>query len=178
MLHLPFVREQFQWFLMSCLFIIRYSGDDIIHVFSWIYIMCLTGGQQRADDRHIDCRLMVSAEEIIFPSQSYRSDDIFSQIVIPKQASVLQTSHHVAPSGIGIRDSFPGLGVGTVLDTFRFHPHLHGSMTGPASSRRFAFRSSYERLALSQQCSIRYICCIWVRACSAISLFSSRACSK
>ena len=88
--------------------------------------MCLTGGQQRADDRHVDCRLMVAAEEVIFPSQSYRPDDIFSQIVIPKQASVLQASHHVAPSGIGIRDGFPGLGVGTVLDTFRFHPHLHG----------------------------------------------------
>ena len=84
---------------MSCLFIIRHSSDDIIHVFSWIYVMCLTGGQQRADDRHVDCRLMVAAEEIIFPSQSYRPDDIFSQIVILKQASVLQASHHVAPSG-------------------------------------------------------------------------------
>ena len=111
---------------MSCLFIIRHSGDDIIHVFSGIYIMCLAGGQQREDDRHIDCRLMVSAEEIIFPSQGYRPDDIFGQIVIPKQASVLQTSYHVSPSGIGIRNGFPGLGVGTVLDTFRFHPHLYG----------------------------------------------------
>ena len=129
MFQLPFVREQFQQFLMSCLFIIRHSGDDIIQVFSWVYIMCLTGGQQGADNRHIDCRLMVAAEEVIFPSQSYR-------------------------------------------------PTFMASMIGPASSRRFVFRSSYERLALSQQCSIRYICCIWVRACSAISLFSSRACSK
>ena len=96
MLQLPFVREQFQQFLMSCLFIIRHSGDDIIQIIPRVYIMCLTGGQQGADDRHIDCRLMVAAEEVIFPSQSYRSDDIFSQIVIPKQASVLQASHQVS----------------------------------------------------------------------------------
>ena len=69
---------------------------------------------------------MVAAEEVIFPSQSNRPDDIFSQIVIPEQASVLQTSHHVVPSGIGIRDGFPDLGIGAVLDSFRFHPHSHG----------------------------------------------------
>ena len=88
--------------------------------------MCLTGGQQRADDRHVDCRLMVAAEEVIFPSQSYRPDDIFSQIVIPKQASVLQACHHVVPSGIGICDRLSGQRARAVLDTFRFHPHLHG----------------------------------------------------
>lgn len=69
---------------------------------------------------------MVAAEEVIFPSQSNRPDDIFSQIVIPKQASVLQTSHHVVPSGVGIRDGFPDQGIGAVLDSFRFHPHSHG----------------------------------------------------
>ena len=66
MLQLPFVREQFQQFLMSCLFIIRHSGDDIIQIIPRVYIMCLTGGQQGADDRHIDSRLMVAAEEVIF----------------------------------------------------------------------------------------------------------------
>ena len=68
---------------------------------------------------------MVSAEEVIFPSQSNRPDDIFCQIVIPKQTSVLQTFHYVVPSGIGIRDGFSDLRAGAVLDSFRFHPHLH-----------------------------------------------------
>ncbi len=84
--------------------------------------MCLTGGQQGTDDRHVNRRLMVAAEEVIFPSQGNRPDDIFSQVVVPKQAPVLQTSRHVVPSGIGIRDGFPNLGIGAVLDTFRFHP--------------------------------------------------------
>ena len=97
-----------------------------IQIILWNYIMCLTGGQQGIDNRHINCYLMVAAEEVIFPSQSNRPDDIFSQIVIPEQASVLQTSHHVVPSGIGIRDGFPDLGIGAVLDSFRFHPHFHG----------------------------------------------------
>lgn len=68
---------------------------------------------------------MVATEEIIFPSQSNWTYDIFSQIVIPKQASVLQACHHVVPSGIGICDSLSGQRVGAVLDTFRFHPHFH-----------------------------------------------------
>ena len=111
---------------MSCLFIIRHSGDDIIQIIPWVYIMFLTGGQQGTDDGHIDRCLMIAAKKIILPSQSYRPDGIFGQIIIPKQASVLQASHHVVPSGIGIRDGFSGLGVGTVLDAFRFHPYLHG----------------------------------------------------
>ena len=105
---------------------IGHSGNDIIQVFSWVYIMCLTGGQQGTDDRHIDCRLMIAAEKVIFPSQGNRPDDIFCQIVIPKQTVVLQAFHHVVPSGIGIRDGFPNLRAKAVFDAFRFHPHLHG----------------------------------------------------
>lgn len=126
MLKFPFMWKQFQQFLMSSLFVIGHSGDDIIQIIPWVYIMCLTGGQQGTDHRHISRCLMVAAEKVIFPSQSNRPDDIFSQIVIPEQASVLQTSHHVVPSGIGIRDGFPDLGIGAVLDSFRFHPHFHG----------------------------------------------------
>lgn len=46
------------------------------------------------DNRHINCCFVVATEEIIFPSQSNWTYDIFSQIVIPKQASVLQACHH------------------------------------------------------------------------------------
>ena len=125
-----------------------------IQIILWNYIMCLTGGQQGIDNRHINCYLMVVAEEVIFPSQSNRPDDIFSQIVIPKQASVLQTSHHVVPSGIGIRDGFPNLGIGAVLDSFRFHPHSHGihDRSGQFLVLRFPLA---RQAALSQQCSIR-----------------------
>ena len=38
--------KQFQQFLMSSLFVIGHSGDDIIQIIPWVYIMCLTGGQQ------------------------------------------------------------------------------------------------------------------------------------
>ena len=125
MLHLPFMWKQFHQFLISSLFVIGHSGNDIIQIIPWGYIMCLTGGQQGTDDQHISRCLMVAAEEVIFPFLSNRSDDIFSQIVIPMQASVLQTSHHAVSSGIGIRDVFPDLGIGAVLDSFRFHPHFH-----------------------------------------------------
>ena len=39
-----------------------------IQIILWNYIMCLTGGQQGIDNRHINCYLMVAAEEVIFPS--------------------------------------------------------------------------------------------------------------
>ena len=48
--------------------------------------------------------------------------------------SVLQASHHVAPSGIGIRDGFPDLGAGTVLEPFVSIHTFMASMTGLASS--------------------------------------------
>ena len=68
MLQLPFMWKQFQQFLMSSFFVIGHSGDDIIQIIPWVYIMCLTGGQQGTDHRHISRRLMVAAEEVIFPS--------------------------------------------------------------------------------------------------------------
>ena len=88
---------------------IRHSGDDVIQVIPGIHVVCLAGGQQGTDHGHVDGRLVVAAEEIVLSSQRDGPDDIFSQIVILKQASVLQASRHVVPSGIGIRDGFPGL---------------------------------------------------------------------
>ena len=41
MLQLPFMWKQFQQFLMSSLFVIGHSGDDIIQIIPWGYIMCL-----------------------------------------------------------------------------------------------------------------------------------------
>ena len=111
---------------MNCLFIIRHSGNDIIQVFLWVYIVCFTGGQQGTDNRHISSIFVIAVEEIILPSQSYRPDGIFGRIAIPKQASVLQASHHVVPVGIGIRGGFSGLGVGLYLCLpFPFTPSWH-----------------------------------------------------
>lgn len=50
MLLLPFVRKQIQQFLMSRLFVIGHPGNDIIQIIPWVYIVCLTGGQQGTDD--------------------------------------------------------------------------------------------------------------------------------
>ena len=136
---LPFVRKQIQKFLAGRLLVIGHSGDDVIQVIPGIHVVCLASCQQGTDHRHIGRRLVVAAEEIILASQRDGPDNIFRQVVVPKQASVFQASHHVAPSGVGIRDSFAGLRPGTVPDAFRFHPCLHGSRAraGPRSFFRF-----------------------------------------
>lgn len=64
-LQLPFARKKIQQFLISRLFVIGHSVNDIIEIIPWGYIMCLTGGQQGTDDRHIDRCLMVAAEEVM-----------------------------------------------------------------------------------------------------------------
>ena len=137
MFQFPSVWKQIQKFFMSCILVIRHLGDYIIQVLPWVYIVCLAGSQQRTDDRHICRRPMVAAEEVILPSQGNRPDAVPGRIVVPKQVSVLQTFHHVLPSGIGIRDGFPGLGVGTVPDAFRFHPYFHGLHDRPGQFPTF-----------------------------------------
>ena len=125
MLQLPFMWKQHQNLLAGCLFVIGHFGYDIIQITLRVDVMRFACAQQRTDDRHIDRRFVITAEEVILPSQSDWSYNIFSKIVIPKQTSVLQAFHHVAPSGIDIRDGFPDLRARTVLDTFRFHPYFH-----------------------------------------------------
>lgn len=80
----------------------RAFGHDVIQIVPWVYIMYLTGSQQGTDDRHIDCRLMVSAEEKTFSAQSDGALNVFRQIVIPIQAAIVQASHNIIPFGIGI----------------------------------------------------------------------------
>ena len=130
--------EAIQEFLVSCLFMVGHSGNDVIQIIPRVDIVSLAGSQQRTDNRHVDRRLMITTEEIILSSQSDGPDCILRQIVVPKQASVLQTSHHVLPSCIGIGDGFTDLGTETILDTFRFHPCFHGLHNG--SSQFLTFR--------------------------------------
>ena len=94
---------------MYSLLMIGHSGNDVIQVIPWIHFVRLAGSQQRTDYRHASGCLMVAAEEVILPAQRDGADDIFRQIVVPQQASVLQASHHIVPSGIGICDGFAGL---------------------------------------------------------------------
>ena len=126
MLQLPFMWKQPQKLLAGCLFVIWHLGYDIIQITPGVDVMRFACTQQGTDDRHIDRCFVIAAEEVILPPQGDWSYNIFSKIVIPKQTSVLQTFHHVAPSGICIRDGFPNLGTRTVLDPFRFHPYFHG----------------------------------------------------
>lgn len=128
------------------------------------------------DDRHISRSFVVAAKEVIFSSQSNQLDNIFSQIVIPipKQAFAFQTFYHVVPSCIDVRNGFSGLEVGTVPDTFGFHPHLHGTYDRSGQFPAFHLHSSYDRPTLSQQCSTLCMGLIMFGH----SLFSSRTNSK
>ena len=45
---------------------------------------------------------MVPAEEIVLPAQRYGTYLVLCKIVVKQQPTVLQVSHHVVPSGIGI----------------------------------------------------------------------------
>ena len=47
---------------------IRHLADDIIQVESGIDIVVSACRQQRADDGHILCSLMVTAEEVVLPA--------------------------------------------------------------------------------------------------------------
>ena len=94
---------------MYSLLMIGHSGNDVVQVIPWIYFMRLAGSQQRTDYRHASGCLVVAAEEVILSAQRDGADDIFCQVIVPQQASVFQTPHHVVPSGIGICDGFAGL---------------------------------------------------------------------
>ena len=48
---------------------IRHLADDIIQVESGIDIVVSACHQQRADDGHILCSLMVTAGEVVLPAQ-------------------------------------------------------------------------------------------------------------
>lgn len=80
MLQLPLVRKQLYEFLMCGLLMIGHSGNDVIQVISRIHVLCLAGSQQRTDHRHVNGRLVVTAEEVILAPQRDGPDDIFRQV--------------------------------------------------------------------------------------------------
>ena len=75
------MRQEPYQILVGRLFEIRHPGDDIIEVFAWIDIMRLACREQRADDGHVLRGLVVSAEEVVLSSESYRADGVFRQII-------------------------------------------------------------------------------------------------
>ena len=77
---------------------------DIIQIVSRIDIMVSACCQQRADDSHVLCSLMVAAEEVVLPAQCNGTYLILGKVVVKQQSSILQISHHVVPSCIGIGD--------------------------------------------------------------------------
>ena len=81
---------------------IRHLCDNIVQVYSGIYLVRLTCGQQRTYDRHINRSFVITTEEKIFSAQSDGALDVFRQIVIPVQATIVQASYNIIPFGIGI----------------------------------------------------------------------------
>ena len=65
MLQFPFVRKKVKQFLISGLLMIRHLGNDILQVIPWVHIVCLAGGQQGTDYRHVNGSLVITAEEIV-----------------------------------------------------------------------------------------------------------------
>ena len=61
---------------------IGHLADDIIQVESGIDIVVFACRQQRADDGHILCSLMVTAEEVVLPAQRDGTYLILGKIVI------------------------------------------------------------------------------------------------
>ena len=70
MLQFPFVRKKVKQFLISGLLMIRHLGNDILQVIPWVHIVCLAGGQQGTDYRHVNGSLVIAAEEIVLAPQS------------------------------------------------------------------------------------------------------------
>ena len=83
MLQLPLMRKQLYESLMCGLLMIGHSGNDVIQIIPRIHIVCFASSQQGTDNRHIDGRLVVAAEEVILSFQRDGPDDIFRQVVVP-----------------------------------------------------------------------------------------------
>ena len=77
---------------------------------------------------------MITTEEKIFSAQSDGALDVFRQIVIPVQATIVQASYNIIPFGIGICNGLacqePGL---YLIPSVSIHTFI-ASMIGRASS--------------------------------------------
>ena len=84
-----------------------------------------TSSQQRSNNAHVFCRLMVPAEEVILTSECNGAYLILRKIVVKQQSSVFKYMHHIIPSGISITDRLTDKRTLAVTQAFGFHPLVH-----------------------------------------------------
>ena len=101
MLQFPFVRKKVKQFLISGLLMIRHLGNDILQVIPWVHIVCLAGGQQGTDYRHVNGSLVIAAEEIVLAPQSSKhshADICMHYLNLPEAVYKTITEMHLKKS--------------------------------------------------------------------------------
>ena len=81
MFELPLVWQHFQQLIFGGLSLVWHISYDAVEVHAGVHIMSLACCQQRADDGHILCCLVIAAEQIVFASQSDGSDFILREVI-------------------------------------------------------------------------------------------------
>ena len=93
--------------------------------------MVAAGGQQRLDHTHVFGGLVVSAEQIVLPSERDGPDLVLGKVVVEQQLSVVDDSHHTVPAGVGIGDGLACQRASAVPQPLGLHPLLHFLHYGP-----------------------------------------------
>ena len=118
--------------------------------FPWVYV-CLTSGQQGADNRHINYRPMVTTEEVIFPSlycTPHNRPKVIGRMTFSARLlspSRRPYSRHFIILSHGYRHiiAFPIWELGLYLIPSVSIQALMASMIAPDSFQHFVFRSLY-----------------------------------
>ena len=125
MVPLPSMRQQLDQIFFRGFVEVWHGGDDGVEVKPGVDVMVAACGQQRLDDAHVFGGLVVTAEHIVFPSERYGPDLVLGKVVVKQQLSVVEYTHHLLPSGIGVGHGLACQGAFAVPQSLGLHPLLH-----------------------------------------------------